>query len=320
MSGVTRFARVIRNGLAEPSRLPIKIASRIYAMRRIGLFREHFIEGSKAGSLIIASYPKSGNTLFRFIWLNLIALQELDGRRIDFTSLDELMPSDQFFDDLRKPWPFTSLPCLLKSHLPCIPLYRGRKAIHLVRNPFDAMISNYKYFSARTGGPQAEHLSWLESHVFNGLKRYPGTLSDFIRDHFDDYCEHFTSWMSEEGSIPVAYEQLIGESRQTHVESIFNNLGLNVNAELIAEAIERSDRKSVKGLPASDKMAVLEGMHFVRNGGEGQWQEQLVEGDTAFMRERLRDHCIHPEQMKNEPYRLLLLQWPDACFSFAGEN
>lgn len=317
MSGMMRM---LRNGLAEPSRLPRKIIFRIYSKQRFGLFREHFIAGSKTDALIIASYPKSGNTLFRFIWLNLIALQELDGRRIDFASLDELMPSDQFLDDLRKPWPFTSLPCLLKSHLPCIPLYRSRKAIHLVRNPFDAMISNYKYFSARTAGPQAAHLTWLERQAFNGLKRYPGTLGDFIRDHFDDYCEHFTSWMNDADSIPAAYELLIGESRQQHVITILENLGKNMDAELVAQAIERSDRKNVKGLPASEKMAVLEGMHFVRNGGKGQWQEQLDEGDIAFMRERLMAHGIHPGRMKNEDYRKLLSQWPDSCFITAGKT
>ncbi len=317
MSGLAgKIGRVI----ADPSLLYRKAIFSIYSGRRYRLFERQFIHGDKADALLLASYPKSGNTLFRFIWMNIIALRELDGKAVDFQALDDLMPSDQFFDDLQKPWPFTTLPCLLKTHLPCIPEYRNRaRSIHLFRNPLDAMISNYNYFSSRTSGPQASHLSWLERQVFDGLKQYRGDLSEYIRDHFDGYCKHFTSWMKESGAVPVSYEMLIDERRSDHVGEVFEKLGMNVDAAAVHQAIERSDRKHAKKMGSSNKMAVLEGMHFVRNGSKGQWQEMLSSQDLKYIRERLQAHGIHPDAMEHSDYAALLALWPETCFIDEGE-
>lgn len=297
-----------------------KLLSLLYARKRYKLFHKHFIKGEKQNAVLLASYPKSGNTLFRFVWMNVIALEELDGKRIDFQVLDELMPGDQFFADLEKRWDFQGLPCLLKTHSSCVPEYKhpGR-VIHLFRNPLDAMISNYKYFSSRTSGPQSNQLSWLEKQVFNGLKQYSGTLSDYISEHFDAYCEHFVSWMVRERVLPLSYEQLISKNCATVVKKTFDDLSLDVRVAVVDQAVERADRKNVKDMPASAKMAVLQGMKFVRNGNEGQWQELLGEEDVRYIRERLKAYGILPNNLDVEYSRLVRL-WPDVCFEPIGRN
>jgi hypothetical protein len=46
--------------------------------------------GLKSDDIIIASFPKSGNTWMLFILANIISLCEMDGRQIDFNVLHEL--------------------------------------------------------------------------------------------------------------------------------------------------------------------------------------------------------------------------------------
>ena len=112
-SMIRRMKRVTK----EPSVVHRKIAH-MFEMRCYDKHLvQYFLESDdKSNAVILASFPKSGNTYLRFIFANIIALCELDGKTIDYHQLDNMLPTDLFEKDLVKPWPYRTLPCVLKTH------------------------------------------------------------------------------------------------------------------------------------------------------------------------------------------------------------
>jgi estrone sulfotransferase len=289
-----------------------RLTAAAYEYRRRNLFRKYFLNGPKKDAILLASYPKSGNTLLRFIWLNMIAFSELEDEVVDFQKLDQIMPSDQFFTDLEQPWRYHSLPCLLKTHQNYRSEFQPFQAIHVVRNPLDAMVSNYNYFKARIGGPSDQTLSGLEDRMFSNLSRHEGSFDNFVREHFQSWCDHYLSWQ-QQSSIPVAYEALTGSPAEEVLTMLMQDLSLEVEQVAIVDAIRRSDRKVVGRLPPSSKMANLEGMNFVRDGSTGQWQSIFSEEALDYVQGLLRDHGISKERGRR--YQSLQQHWPIECFS-----
>lgn len=302
---LVKVAKATRN----PSLVRKVILAHIYEYKRKKLFDKFFGNGNKANSVVLASYPKSGNTLFRFIWMNVInELDNLNLISIDFNVIDTYLPNDQYFSDIRSEWPFTSLPCLIKTHRDYDEQYKGKQAIHLFRNPLDTMVSSYHYFSRRTGGPVDASISWLERQCFNSIGQYNGTFEEYIRENFDSYCSHFVSWMRQ-NTIPLSYESIITEKSQQVISDVFSCLGCQISEDVISKAIINSQREKVKKFSPSGKMASLDGLSFVRDGSCNQWVDYFQESDLAFVKESMKKYKLHRLSCYPSTYRSHLKSW-----------
>lgn len=243
---------------------------------------------TKRDAVLLASYPKSGNTYLRFIFANILALQELDGRVVDYTVLDSSLPTDQFRQDLLSPWPFRTLPCLLKTHHRHRDVFQRFRRVFLYRHPFDTMVSAYEYFRRRVApqpfGAPGERLA---------LQPYGGTLREFVRERFDGWCAHFLSWHGR-ANATVRYQTLRNDPVTT-MERLIDRLDLRVDGRVLAEAVARSSFDRVRQLEdergKSEKMARLDG-RFARSGRVGQWRERFSSEDLDYMRGRLFEYRI----------------------------
>jgi hypothetical protein len=243
------------------------------------------------------------------VWLNIISLLEMNGKEIDFQILDNYMPYEGFFIDLVQPWKFKSLPCLLKTHEKYSKKYANFRIIHLFRNPLDTMVSNYFYYSRRKGVPESS-FSWLEYKVLNfPYNRFKGNFHEFLIEYFDDYCRHFKSYIGT-GAIPISYEILMTEKALEVLKNLFNQLGIKIDDDIIVEALKRSNPKRLKGKPHSNKMAILDGMHFIREASVRQWENFFGDREIKFASLHIKEgHHLEASFKDNNHYRDQIVAW-----------
>ncbi len=213
--------------------------------------------------VILAAFPKTGSTWVRFILCNLISLNEWNGKVVDFDTLNDTLFS---FGQGRLPqaWPYHTLPRVVVTHrLYRWPLFRDRKAVLVIRDPRDAMISRYHYESKK----KPEH------HPFEG------SLLDFLqhpRLGLSSYFRHYLAWKDHVQAV-VKYEDL-KKCPEEEFQKLLHILGIQPDPAALGESIQRSSIEKVRALEdqAGHKRreaSHVEGFKFTRNGRAGQWRE-----------------------------------------------
>lgn len=243
-------------------------------------FKTNVLEHRVKGDLILlASYPKSGNTWFRFIYANLIlSLRGEPDRVVDYQTLDDLLPSDQLLSDLLTPWAFKEVPCLLKTHRPYSPIFSGIRAAFLYRNPLDTMVSAWNYFSRRAApAPSAKSVD----AAGQSFVRYKGSAAEFLSQHLAGWCRHYNSWISA-ADYCVSYEGLKLDPSGAY-SSFLRAFRIEANEEALSTAIAKAEINRIKKLEKekglSTKMVRLDG-EFARSGAIGQWKQHFSDADV----------------------------------------
>ena len=220
--------------------------------------------------VVLASFPKSGNTWVRFFFCNLISLKEMDGQQVDFNVLDAVMP-ELGKSPLWKPWPYKSLPRIVKSHQPYKPwLFRKVPSILVMRDPKDVMVSFYKY----------------EEHRVN--PRFKGSFSDFIRNEqvgLTAWFKHYQSWRNQ-ATITLKYEDM-KQGDVAAFSKIFDVLGLPYDQAWLEAAAQRSRFDQVKKVEAksgiSNPSKVQESFRFARSGKTGEGNQWFTDADLELL-------------------------------------
>ena len=274
-------------------------------------FKKYFIqEESKKDAVVLAGFTRAGTTFVRLIWLNIINLLERKVREIDFVVVEDEMPYENHFKDLKKKWKYKSLPCLLKTHNLYEDRHKGLKVIHLFRNPLDSMVASYDYQMKKVEGAHADSLSWLEKNYFAAfVQREERTFSEHLRDHFNSYCRFFKSW-KQEGFIPVSYESLMTEDCPDVIHDVLERLGHKIDKEVVQQAVALCTKDKMKNKKMSDKMALLKHRGFIRTRYVGEWKEYFSDDDLAYVRERLAFYGLDKKELFPEEYHDLLNEWP----------
>jgi hypothetical protein len=229
--------------------------------------------------IYLVSYPKSGNTWFRFLLANLLISHFEIDRAVNFFSISELIPDIHtsrylcdrgFFADYY-------LPRIIKSHANYNPYYN--RVILLIRDPRDVCVSYYYFLQQRGTIPS----SW--------------TISDFIRNKkygINAWIKHSRSWyrlLHDRQIIQVfRYEDLLKEP-EIQLTKIADLFGLKINSDSIALAINLASKSAMKhseNTHISSYLIQNKSMEFVRQAKASKGKELSIE-DKQYIEDLTRD-------------------------------
>lgn len=217
--------------------------------------------------IYIVSYPKSGNTWFRFLVSNLLRKQ--DDPLIDFHECCKYVPDVQVhIEELAA----AKRPRFIKSHAPKLDK-RYPKVVYLIRDPRDVYVSYYFYLKRKLA---------------------PGIgISQFIRElplGMGRWSDHVREWTNHPRLMCIRYEDLLASPEQCVRDFVeFCDLPVGIGEEKIGDAIARSSFANMqrlemeRGLPLKSNQEPSFEDRFMRSGTTGNWERHLSSDDVQFI-------------------------------------
>jgi len=228
------------------------------------------IWGLKNDDIILASFPRSGNTWVRFFLCHLISLSELNGKVIDFKTLDAIMP-ELGINNLTKPWIYKTIPRFVKTHKNCWPFFWSKKSVLIVRDPRDVMVSFYHH------------------HIAKVKPIFSGDFPAFIRHKrlgLPAWFKHYLSWKTQCTTI-VTYENL-QENDVREFSRLLIGVNIHLASVLIEEAAKRTKFEKIKEIEKQGGLARPErfkkNYQGTRQGKIGTWKDYFSNDDIAYYR------------------------------------
>lgn len=269
MSASSKIATI---GVVAPSRMPFKTRVRQTAGRfRLAanylLGRQILDPGLEIyeDDTWYVSYPRSGNTYWRFLTANLIS----QGEPVDWTNIERLSPDIYVTYDvnLRK----LPRPRYIKSHEPFKPSYR--RVVLIVRDPRDVAVSCFHMAKRWYVIPEDREINdfipdWIAGKIFA----------------YGSWGEYHGSWLGARRETQdfwiFRYEDMIADPA-THLARLVDVLKLPVNSQDIARAIENSRPEKLRALEQQQRGShklLKQGRNtsnYVRSATSNQWQTAL---------------------------------------------
>jgi len=198
------------------------------AKRSIGSYYIKYILGSIAYSIIpkedvaLASFPRSGNT-----WLRLL-LEDCTGLKTG-----SIYRNDGVHERSHRG-------VVIKTH--SRDSFKYRKAIHLIRNPYDSIYSFYEF---RNKYYKEENVTW-EGHV-----RYSAKL---LRNHWNHWSR------SSCPTLLLKYEELKGNENES-LRRVLNYLEFDISDQKIRMSIDNNNIEILKNqIPSSARNVIRKGI------------------------------------------------------------
>ena len=271
--------------------------------------------------VLLASYPKSGNTWLRLVLsallsddgapppINAIGCGNYGTRRQLFDLHAPWPSSDLGDDELEQFWPdvyrqFNAHSAgveFLKVHSGAwrtrgtewlFPPETVREVLHLVRHPFDVAVS----FAHHLRSTPARAVKVMTSSAYTSMAR-ADRLHPNLPERYGSWAEHGRSWASP--GVPYRVVRVRYEDLLANPEAAFGLLaeaaGLQFTRARLARAVEltrferlrdEEQREGFRERPHHDR-------NFFRAGRAGAWQEQL----EPALRERLLADCASAMSM-----------------------
>lgn len=224
--------------------------------------------------VFVASYPRSGSTWLRFLLLEL--LTRADGAGFD--SVNQMIP-DVGGQNACRPL-LENGGRLIKTH----EAYRReyRKAVYLVRDVRDVVISEFEYEHAN------ERISEdFDEFVMLSLK---GRVNGY-----GSWQDHVASWMesplADSGQLLVVkFEQMKAHTEDT-LAAILGFLGVSPDREAIRQAITNNNLQRMKEkedrAPQTSAYGRESGngeqKRFIRSGATGGWRSRLTAAQVQLI-------------------------------------
>jgi len=215
--------------------------------------------GLRDTDVILASYPKSGNTWVRFIWANILSIEETNGGTVDFNRLVNKLGSEYDSHSYRDV-DSSEIPRLVKTHRQ----YDKRRfeineSVYIIRNPFDVMESYHEYRRHKKSASVSE------------------SLSTFIRGKFgiEAWCTHVKSWMRSDAII-LRFEDLKKDAYEAFKQAFSEGGLIDVENKTMKRAVEESTFENLRRLEElygrPNQEMFNEGFRFMRTGSIGTWK------------------------------------------------
>lgn len=181
--------------------------------------------------VLLASFPKSGNTWFRFVTSSILS-QNLENEQIDFYRIRKFSPEIRGNRRLDKAASCEQAPTFLKTHFYNVRGFRKYQAVVLYRNPLKTFQSYYNYMS-------------------NEQSKIYANFDEFInssRVGVDAWNYFHKTWLKHPNALFISYDELI-HNQFNGLNTIYEKLGYSISKTILMYALEASSR---------EKMALLE--------------------------------------------------------------
>jgi hypothetical protein len=231
--------------------------------------------GLKPTDAFVASYPRSGSTWLRFLLLELLTRDDAAG----FDSVNQMIPD--VGGQQSCPPLLAGGGRLIKTH----EAYRSeyRKAVYLVRDARDVVISEFEYESAN------ERIS----------EDFEAFVMLFLRGRVNGYGswqDHVASWLdsslaADDRLLVVKFEEMKAHTEDT-LSEILDFLGVSRDRMAIREAIANNNLQRMKEkedlAPQTSAYSRerADQKRFIRSGSTGGWRARLTESQAQLIERR----------------------------------
>jgi hypothetical protein len=222
--------------------------------------------------ILLASYPKSGNTRTRFLLASLVH-PDLE---VDFGNLHQLVLDPDV--SVQRDFDRAPRPRIVKAHSSFDPRYR--RVIYVVRDPRDVAL--LQYHSLRRGGRIDQEFpmaAFIERFLTGELTRDLGSWGQSVGSWLATRCDH-------PGFLLLRYEDMLVDTAR-ELMRVADFAGLPATPERIARAVERSSadrmRESAKkqGQRSMSSKGSRQDIPFVSSTKSGGWRSDLPEPQVA---------------------------------------
>lgn len=209
-------------------------------------------------SVILASFPKSGNSWFRFIVSNVNSIID-SGGKVNFHSINEFSPVIRGNRCLKDARLVDECPIFLKTHFPHTRFFNGIDTVVIVRNPFYVIPSYHNYLIEAREKSLSSDIEGFYFHWRYGLNAW---------------ARFMASW-EKNATVIVRYEDLQANPAKM-VHQIYQQLGYEIDTAVIDKAIRFSTRDGMKSaLNTEGDPNNNNNFRFVKDLGENKGIEHL---------------------------------------------
>ncbi|MBZ5597257.1 MAG: sulfotransferase domain-containing protein [Acidobacteriia bacterium] len=219
--------------------------------------------GIDRNDVMVASYPRSGNT-----WLRFLLTRILTGKSAGFDNVNSVIAEIGIHKDALPLLPGEGR--LIKTHELYRPTYK--RAIYLIRDVRDVLLSQYSRENELG-------LVW-----WGNFDSYIKAFLDGTINGFGPWQEHIPLWLdsplAKRGDVLAVKFADMRRNTQETLERIVDFLGLEVQSRVIAEAIADNTVEKMRAREErSQKLhkSTREEGRFVRKGAIMGWREKFTE-------------------------------------------
>ena len=232
--------------------------------------------GSRPSDVFLASFPRSGNHLFRFLLHEI-----LTGRTADFDTIKQTLPW------ITSSWRRASRVLqgggrLISTHEQYRQEYR--RAIYLVRDVRDLVLSCYSFATFHSG-----------EAAYYDIRDFDTYLRMFLRTKITRYGpwqEHVLSWLdcpiSTSGHLLVIRFEDMRRNPEDTLMRVAEFLGVHADRRRISAAIDNNTLGKMRAKEDASQTLVHRGTEegrFVREGQVGGWRENLTEAQVELIQQ-----------------------------------
>lgn len=223
-----------------------------------------------ADCVLLASFPKSGNTWLRFMLANLSRSQGGHDIEVDFQTIGRYVPDIRRNRRLTGRITSPGFPLFLKTHFPWIRGFVPFRAVVVVRDPVDTLVSHYRHLTQGAG----KRLPRIERFIRHW--RYgAGAWRDWYR-----------SWRGHTNAV-VRYEDLLSDPDR-ELQRLLEALEIRTPSGSVADAVARSSRDNMRRLQAErgDPNLRNPDFRFVNQARAGAGTDLLAPAEIEYVRRK----------------------------------
>jgi hypothetical protein len=258
--------------------------------------------------IILCGYPKSGNTMTRLVYHNLIGVTNAGlTETITYSRLNRIDPNPGFptkfvthgFDE-PEAFDFSGFPLMMATHIPWQPFWDDiADSLYIYRHPLDSLIS-FWYNEVHFAKPPLEEIG----------------LDEFVLKHLPDWIERHVLF-SANVRVRLRYEDLLADALSGY-ETALRALEVRLEPQKLAAAVAMTSFAAVQRM--EERHQELHGhrasaafrarynltrwrdgddVRFARSGQAGQWKTELrlstIAAATSTLRSKGLGHFMTEE-------------------------